>query len=314
MPSPFSKAVLIHNPKAGRGRRRQKELELACDYLASRNIPVRLQETSGPGMATELARQAAAAGFDLVIVCGGDGTVNEVVNGLAGTSTPLALLPAGTGNIVAKELRLPWNVLRAARLIPEGEVRRIALGCAGGRYFLAVAGVGVDANIVYKLEARMKSSLGQLSYWLESLRQLFAYSFPTFRLVPLCGMDSPVEATFAVIGRTAHYGGPIRITTGANLLADDFEVVAFTARWRIAFLLYLLGVWTGTLKSLPGVHFFRTTRLRCEAARTTRKNPNLYVECDGELSGQLPQDFLIVPDALSLVFPRPPVHRREARL
>jgi len=311
MPSAFSKAVLIHNPKAGRGRRRQKELELACDYLASRNIPVQLEETAGPGMATELARQAAAAGFDLVIVCGGDGTVNEVVNGLAGTSTPMALLPAGTGNILAKELRLPWNVLHAARLIPEGEVRRIALGRAGGRYFLAVAGVGVDANIVYKLEARMKSSLGQLSYWLESLRQMFAYSLPTFRLV---ADGSPVEATFAVIGRTSHYGGPIRITTGANLLADDFEVVAITTRWRIAFLLYLLGVWTHSLKKMPGVHFFRTRRLRCEAARTTRKNPHIYVECDGELSGQLPQDFLIVPDALSLVFPRPPMHRREARL
>lgn len=306
MASPFSKAVLIHNPRAGRRRKqRHREVQLACKYLASRNISVRIQETSSPGMATELARDAAASGLDLVIVCGGDGTVNEVVNGLAGTTTPLALLPAGTGNILAKELRLPWNVLRAAQLIPEGEVRRIALGRAGGRYFLAVAGVGLDANIVYKLEARMKSSMGQLSYWLEALRQLFAYSFPTFRLVPLCGMGAPVEATFAVIGRTSHYGGPIRITTGANLFADDFEVVAIRTRWRIAFPFYLLGVWTGTLKSLPGVCFFRTKRLRCEAARTTKKNPHIYVECDGELSGRLPQDFVVVPDALSLVFPRP---------
>ncbi len=303
MPTPFSNAVLIHNPEAGRRReRRLRELALACDYLASCSIPVQLRETSGPGTATPLAREAAAAGADLVIVCGGDGTVNEVVNGLAGTRSALALLPAGTGNILAKELRLPWNVLRAARLIPGGEVRRIALGHANDRYFLVVAGVGLDAHVVYKLEAGMKSSLGQLSYWLETLRQFFAYSFPTFRLIV---GGSAVEATFAVIGRTSHYGGPIRITRGANLFADDFEVVVFTARSRFAYPLYLLGIWTGTLKILPGVRFLRASRLRCEPSRTTRKHPHIYVECDGELAGRLPQDFQLVPDALSLVFPRP---------
>ncbi len=236
-----------------------------------------------------------------MLVCGGDGTVNEVVNGLAGTPTPLALLPAGTGNILAKELRLPRNVVRAARLIPEGEVRRIALGRSNERYFFAVAGAGLDAHIVHKLEARMKASLGQLSYWLESFRQFFAYSFPTFGVI----VDgASILATFTVIGRTAHYGGPIRITREASLLSDDFEVAVFTARSRFAYPLYLLGIWTGTLRSLPGVRFLRTGRLRCEPVSTTRNNPDIYVECDGELAGRLPQDFWIVPDALSLVFPR----------
>jgi YegS/Rv2252/BmrU family lipid kinase len=302
MPLQFANVVLIHNPIAGRrGRRRRKALQIACEYLAARNICVRIQETSAPGMATELAREASAAGCDLVIVCGGDGTVNEVVNGLAGTSTPMALLPAGTGNILAKELRLPRNVVRAAKCIPEGEVRRIALGRAGGRYFFAVAGVGVDANVVYRLRARMKVSLGQLSYWLETFRQWLAYSYPTFRVVA----DAwSVESTFAVIGRAANYGGPLKITRGASLLADDFEVVAITARSKLAFPLYLLGVWTGTLPSMPGVRVLRAKRLRGEASFTTRKNPRVCVQCDGELSGTLPQNFSVVPDALSLVFPR----------
>lgn len=171
----FRDAVLIYNPLSGRFRwRRQRDLAQAIAFLEATGMRITCLPTAGPGSATELAREQVRLGRDLVIVCGGDGTINEVVGGMAGSHVPLAVLPAGTANVLAKELGLPWSIRRAAEYIPQGELRRIALGRAGQQYFIFLAGVGPDGCIVYKLNTRAKLSLGLLSYWLESFRQLFA--------------------------------------------------------------------------------------------------------------------------------------------
>ena len=124
-------AVLIYNPLAGGGhRRREQHIEEARRILAAAGIDAEPQPTQSPGAATELARRAVERRRQLVIVCGGDGTVNEAVNGLAGSQVPLAVLPAGTANVLAKELGIPRNIPRAAALIPRSSLRRIALGLA----------------------------------------------------------------------------------------------------------------------------------------------------------------------------------------
>src|SRR5271170_5870807 len=124
-------ALLIYNLSCGRRREsRFTEIEEAARILNAAGIRTELSPTTGPGSATGIARHAVAQNRELVIACGGDGTVNEVINGLAGSNVPMALLPAGTANILAKELGIPWNLPAAARMIPGGEVRRIALGLA----------------------------------------------------------------------------------------------------------------------------------------------------------------------------------------
>src|SRR5271170_2985226 len=116
-------ALLIYNLSCGRRREsRFTEIEEAARILTE------LAPTTGRGSATGIARHAVAQNRELVIACGGDGTVNEVINGLAGSNVPMALLPAGTANILAKELGIPWNLPAAARMIPAGVVRRVALG------------------------------------------------------------------------------------------------------------------------------------------------------------------------------------------
>src|SRR3972149_3234512 len=143
----FRNAALIYNPAAGRGRRRrERELERAAQLLDAYGIRVTRIPTTGPGSATELAREEVAAGRDLIIACGGDGPINEVVNGMAGSPVPLAILPAGTGNVLATHLGLPWDIWRAAEYIPRGVVRGVALGQAGSRYFICLAGAGAAAN------------------------------------------------------------------------------------------------------------------------------------------------------------------------
>src|ERR1700758_2824600 len=151
MPNEIQDALLIYNLTSGRRQhRRFAEIEQAVRILKDAGIRTELAPTTAPMSATAIARQAVQHGRGMVISCGGDGTNNEVVNGLAGSNVPMAILPAGTANILAKELGIPWDIPRAARLISGGTVRRIALGVAiptngnhspaipsGGRYFLS---------------------------------------------------------------------------------------------------------------------------------------------------------------------------------
>src|ERR1700675_2127602 len=128
-------ALLIHNPNAGNGGNgRRRMLDEARRILSRGGIDADLQETTAPGDATAMAERATIEGRQLVIACGGDGTLNEVVNGLAGQQNghrvPLALLPGGTANILAKELGIPWNIASATRKLLHGEVKEIALGLA----------------------------------------------------------------------------------------------------------------------------------------------------------------------------------------
>jgi len=298
MPPPprFRNAALIYNPRAGAlrwGLKRERERALALlEAYGIRTTPV---ETTSPGSATELARREVAAGRDLIIVSGGDGTINEVVNGMAGSSVPLAVLPAGTANVLAKELGLPWNLWRAAEYIPRGVVRRIALGRAGERYFVAVAGAGADANIVYQLSRGSQPPLGILSYWLESFRQLFLYSFPEFTV--RVG-EEVLRGTLLIVSRTKHYGGPVRITRRADLFGNDFEVCVFPRRFPPVFLVYFLAQLMGLLERFPEIHFRRARQVQAEPMER-----RIHVQVDGELAGQLPMAFVIVPDALSLLVP-----------
>src|SRR5215472_12470024 len=188
-------ALLIHNPNAGLGGRgRRRILDEARRILFAGGIEAQLAETRAPGDATEMAYRASTEGRQLVIACGGDGTLNEVVNGLAmqqnGHRVPLALLPAGTANVLAKELGLPWDIPKAAVRLLRGEVKDIALGLATPlaaperkRYFLSVAGAGPDGMIVYSIDLGLKARVGILAYWWQGARQLFRYRFPHFRVV-----------------------------------------------------------------------------------------------------------------------------------
>lgn len=310
MPDDIKNAILIYNPTSGRRRHsRFAEIEHATRILKDAGIVTQLAPTTGPGSGTQIARQAVEQRVALVIACGGDGTINEVVNGLAQSQVPMALLPAGTANILAKELGIPWDIPRAARLIPHGTVRRIALGIAlplngnhsaaistQGRYFLSVGGAGPDGAIVNSVNEGLKKNAGLLAYWAEGFRQLFSYNFPEIRIVS-AGRER--TATIIVVGRTAHYGGPFKITTGASLFDNSFEFLTNSNRSRLSYLACLPAIWMGTLRNQNGIDTWKATETICEPVNG---NP-VYAQVDGEPVGPLPIAFRIVPDALSIVTP-----------
>jgi diacylglycerol kinase (ATP) len=302
-------AVLIHNPNAGNGGNgRRRLIDQARQILASHGIVADLAETTGPGHATEIAQQAVREHRQLVIACGGDGTLNEVVNGLAqssnGDRVPLALLPGGTANILAKELDLPWDIPRAARRLVNAEIREIALGVATPleqperkRYFLSVSGAGPDGMIVYSVDLSLKARVGILAYWWQGAREVLRYTFPRFRVHT---GDRQLEATLVVVGRTKNYGGPFKITDQADLFEDRFEVMALTTQSGFRYLSYLPTLWMGNLRKEEGVHFWKAESLVCEPLDA---NP-VYAQIDGEPLARLPIEFSIAPRALKLLVPR----------
>ncbi len=305
-------ASIIFNPVSGGGiSSRLKHLEEARTILTASGIDADLRPTSAPGQAGEIAARAIAEGRQLIIGCGGDGTLNEIINGMPHSNVPLALLPAGTANILAKELRIPWNIPRAAALIPRGIPTRIALGAITAddspsnpnapnnsrRFFLVVAGAGADGALVHALDPNVKQRAGLLAYWMEGAKQLLRYKFPQFRVTT--AQDQEVVGTLLIVGRTKHYGGPFRITRGADLFANEFELGIFCSQSALRYLLYLPACWMGRLHSLKDVHFIKTTSVRCEGLRA---DP-VYAQVDGEASESLPVTFSIVPDALVLIVP-----------
>jgi diacylglycerol kinase (ATP) len=310
MTNDIKDALLIYNPTSGRKRhRRFLEIEKAARTLKDAGIATELAPTTEQGNATKIAQQAVEQRRGMVIACGGDGTINEIVNGLAGSQVPMALLPAGTANILAKELGIPWDIPRAARLIPKADIRRIALGVAiplngnhseflpeGRRYFLSVAGAGPDGAIVNGVDCNLKKKVGQLAYWAEGFKQLFSYGFPEMQ-VRSAGQQR--KATFIVVGRTSHYGGPFKITDRASLFEDSFEFLTHSKRSRLGYLACLPAMWIGKLRSVDGIDTWKSQETICEASGSE----TVYAQVDGEPVGRLPLAFRIVPDALSIVTP-----------
>jgi diacylglycerol kinase family enzyme len=333
MTSDLRNALLIHNPNAGNGGHgRRDPLSEARRIFAAGGIETELAETTGPGHATEIAQQASTDGRQLVIACGGDGTLNEIVNGLAasqnGHRVPLALLPGGTANILAKELGLPWDIPKAATRLAGGSVKEIALGLATPleqpelkKYFLSVAGAGPDGMIVYSLDLDLKARIGILAYWWSGASAVFSYKFPRFKTsvrvaaaqaasgngnssspnaAAAQATDVAIDGTLVVVGRTQNYGGPFKITTEANLFEDQFEVLSLTTQSGLRYLSYLPPLLMNKLRGIDGVHFWKTDTVICSPLD---KNP-VYAQVDGEPLARLPVEFKIIPRALKLLVPQ----------
>jgi len=317
MTSDLQNALMIHNPNAGNGgHSRRSLLDKARHIFASRGIDADLAETTGPGHATEIAARAAEENRGLVIACGGDGTLNEIVNGLAshqnGHRVPLALLPGGTANILAKELDLPWDIPRAAEKLVHGTVKEIALGLATPlkqpekkKYFLSVAGAGPDGMIVYSVSLGLKSRVGILAYWWEGLREVFRYRFQHFRVI---SGGRKINASLVIVGRTQNYGGPFKITTEADLFEDHFEILTLATQSGFRYLSYLPTLYLNKLRGTQGVEFFKSDSIICEPLDA---NP-VYAQIDGEPLARLPVEFRIIPRALKLLVPEVVAKPRRA--
>ncbi len=296
--SPLTRAVLINNPAAGRQKGAHEQIAQFRQMLAEQGIALDVLTTSVPGEATRLARQAISGGAECLIVRGGDGTVNEVLQGIVGEPVTLALWPAGTANVLAEVLGLPRRLPDVVRMIAEHHTRCLSLGRANGRYFVLMVGMGLDASIVREVNPWLKRHLGLLAYWVAGVKHLFMWKAPMFTLE--LG-DHRIRATFAAIANVPSYGGGIRMAPDARPDSEELRACVITSRSRLLYLfLYLPLAFLGWHIHQPGVLYVSVQRGRAYA------DPEMAIpfQVDGELAGTLPVEFEVVPRALRVVVPR----------
>ncbi len=293
------KTVLIYNPNAGRGgARRSRDVARFCGHLEEHGLAVEAFSTRAPNDATELVRSAVKEGAKRIVVSGGDGTINEALQGLIGSRVPLGIWASGTANVLARELKLPFRVRQAAEVVARGATQSVYVGCAimeetgERRYFFLMAGIGLDASIVQRVRPRLKRRIGKGAFWYSGLSHLASWKPVPFE-VEVGGETFP--ATFAAIGKSSRYGGDLAITPRARLEKPEFEVCLINSRSRLRYLQLLsLAMRGGIGENASGaIRYLRTTRARA-------RGPTL-VQVDGELIGPLPMTFEIVPSPINII-------------
>jgi len=288
--------LVIHNPTAGRRQRRC--LAAVLNALGKQGVAFRLHETASAGDAERAARNCGSD-IDVVVAAGGDGTVNEVVNGLmlreGSSRLALAIIPIGTINVLARDLRLPRQADALARLLAQGQTRDIHIGCANGRFFTLMCGVGMDAHVANRTSLRLKKWIGKLAYVLQGLRELAA-GVPRRYRVEIDGAEM-VEASSVIVAKSRFYGGEFQLAPKADIGRPEFQVCLFLRGGWWSTLLYLIGMGTGHLDRMPG---YRTV-----AARTVRitGHDGDPVQVDGDCRGFLPLEIGLAARPLPVIAP-----------
>src|SRR5271168_192566 len=304
------KAALLYNPDSGGSRvRRQTELESALALLRGANVEAQLVLTDSRAHAEEKARQAVMAGCDTIFACGGDGTIHNLIQVLANTSSALAILPMGTANALAHDLGLPMNIAAAAQAALRASPRRVALGRIdyldfdgkpGSRLFIVAAGAGVDAHLFYKLHAGAKQRMGMTAYYTKAWQLWFTHPMTRFQVeFAETGSDRPrrADVTELMAVRIRNFGGVLQeLAPGASLDRDDHRLVFCRTASRLAYLLY---VTRGLLRrswKVPGIDLAYSAHVSCQyppASAHDVAQPKVFVEADGELVGTLPAEITI---------------------
>lgn len=295
------RALLVQNPIAG--QRRAPFFAALLEALAREGIEVTLERTGARGDAERLARDGAlSGGFDVVIAAGGDGTVNEVVNGLAGHGVPLAIAPLGTANVTAREIGLPPRPEAIARVVADGATKRVHLGIVDGRLFSAMTGAGFDALVAHGVSLALKKVAGRAAYVIECFRRVVPYDVPPLD-VHVDGVPVNVAGLIASKGRL--YGGAFVCAPAGDLARDSFEVVLFERRGRAALVRSSWGLVRGRLDHCPGVRIVRARRVEI------RGPAGQPLQVDGDVIARTPAVVEIAPVTLDLVVPSRP--RRRGR-
>ena len=315
MPQRFQRATLLYNPHSGGSTRdRMEGLRRAAQALHERHIETELVATAAAGTAGEQARAAVASGSDLIFACGGDGTVHDILQGMVGSAAALGVIPLGTANALAWDLRLPRDPVAAAlkqlsytpRRISAGIIEFMAReGAPARRYFTVMAGAGPDAELVYDIAA-WKTRAGILGYLLRAGLLYVTHHFSPFQaeftdIASGARITAVTPSVMAV--RITDFGNILRrFAPGAALANDHLRIVVLGNSPRLAFLAHLSAALTGYRGSVPAVRIYSTREIVCTPI-DHRPARRIGAEADGEHLGRIPARISIAPDAFTLLMP-----------
>ncbi len=291
----MDKCCIVLNPEA----RTSRKLKVAA-LLAKVAPKALVRLTEGHGHAEILAREAAALGFQTIVAGGGDGTVNEVLRGIAGANVRLGVLPLGTMNVFARELRLPLDWESAWKMIASGQERRVDIGWANNMPIAQLAGVGFDAAAIARVDSKLKRRLGPAAYLWAGLQQLFL-PMPQLQITPEVGVT--LRGAWVVVGTGRYYGGPFPVFPNAKNGEGLLNVMVVRDLKPKCLLSGLLALPLGWHTKLDEISYFQTRSLRVELATGAEGTAGL--ELDGELRGHAPVEFRIQQNALRVAAPKP---------
>jgi diacylglycerol kinase family enzyme len=310
------RAALIFNPNAGRGgRSRETALQSAVAALRSHNIEAAIISTHSPGSAGDQALQAANDGAEIIFACGGDGTLHDIIQGLAlHPSARVGIVPLGSANALARHLGLSFKPADAVRQQLSFIPRRIPLGrvtCETpdgprSRYFAVMTGAGPDGMLVYRMLAAGKHRLGRSIYYLRAAKLFLGSSFSTFQVrtdVP----HRPAlqrEAVSAMATRIGDLGGLFRpLIRGASPTDETLHLTLTRPPHHLALPAWFATSWTRTHRWNPYTQHLNVTHFTCSAGSQQR----VHVQADGEWIGTTPMRVELVPGALTLLMPASPL-------
>jgi diacylglycerol kinase (ATP) len=309
------RVALIYNPASGQiSNHSAARIESALAVLHAAGIDAEAMQTTAPGTAAALVRESIRLGCDTILACGGDGTVHEVLQTLAGGQTALGVVPLGTANALAADLGLPLSpakamqkLLTATRVrIPVGRIHYLDNeGVEHSRFFTVAAGIGADALLMSRLDSKLKRRFGYALYALEGLRILATHSFPLFRASFVERDESAprVEEVSQLLAvRIRDFGGMLHhLVPGATLRNGTLRLVAFKTRNRFDYMRFLAAVLLKRHTFSKNIELLDALSVEC---RDCEGSPGcVFAEADGELLGNLPVRLEIVPDALTLLVP-----------
>jgi len=275
-------------------------VDRAVEVLRAAGHRVTPVPTDGPGSGARVAASCLAQGSDLILVAGGDGAINEVVNGMVGSPVPLGVLSAGTANVLATELGLAGPLVKVAAQVEHWIPRRVSAGLltsAGGRqrHFLLMAGVGLDAHAVLVVDPQWKRFQGKLAYWLAAFGELGR----TLEEFDVVAGNTRFRSSFALASRVRNYGATLELTPQAGLHRDDFALALFEGSNPFRYLEYFAGAVANRLDRTEGVTLLHAQSV----AFVPLASSPVYVQVDGEPAGALPARIELVPSAITLLCP-----------
>lgn len=290
------KVLLIINPAAG--RRRGSPLEEIQSALTQPFVDLSVHLTSGPGDATVAARLAVSEGFELVVAAGGDGSINEVANGLVGSETELGIVPVGTENVLARELGVPLEPRAACRHLLDTVARRIDVGKVNDRYFVCFAGIGFDAHVAHHLSPERKKAMGAAGYFLTSFERIAGYrKEPRTVTVVADGQEISSSYWMILVSNIQNYGGGLKPAPRASLEDGLLDLCVYPKVGYPATVWQLLTTAQGRHVDLPGMLCLQAKRIELVT------DPVEQVQLDGDpWTGHTPLVIEVVPKSLKARF------------
>jgi diacylglycerol kinase (ATP) len=297
LPSEF-RVLIVYNPAAGQSPNLAATLDRVANLWRGLGWQVDIAATTAPGDATRKAEQAAKDGYNAVVAAGGDGTVNEVMNGLIGTDTALGTLPLGTVNIWAREMGLSMDMLKAAASLAKSDLTKIDVGMAGNRYFLLMAGIGFDAAVTATVNANEKKRLGAIAYIKQAIQ--IAWEFRGVRLkLKIDGKRVRGRILMVIIGNSQLYGGVIKFTAHATVNDGLLDVCVIKGQGMLSAPRRLISIFARHYNRDPKVQYYQARSIEIRAQR----GKVLPVQVDGDYLGKTPMNFRAIPDSLWILVP-----------